>query len=262
MCRTGIVDQYEQDQKLSPDERYIWHLRMEGEIKLAVTMNPILAALIHTAQYLVVDYTFKHVNGELDKCEFVVWYAETNERESRMIIVIDELVMVVQSGVTIARLYCNSATREAFGYAFEALFTSIEKATRRQVKFKVFDNMGHLLAVLLDMEAAQVQGLGDAVVRLCMNNPATSGIHETDPDVLVQFFIKLCTVHFERRVHVMITYVQVDLVINCHYTDGLMSWLGHLARILLNISTNFGHCHHLRILLHGMHSAKTIRARS
>ncbi|KAF8231855.1 hypothetical protein L208DRAFT_1398188, partial [Tricholoma matsutake] len=77
----GIVDQYEQDQKLSPDERYIWHLHMEGDIKLAVTMNPTLAALIHTAQYLVGDYTFKQVNGELDECEFVIWHAKMNEHE-------------------------------------------------------------------------------------------------------------------------------------------------------------------------------------
>ena len=196
------MDQYEQDQKLSPDERYIWHLRMEGDIKLAVTMNPTLVALIHTAQYLVGDYTFKRVNGELDECEFVIWHAKMNERELRIIISVDGL-LIFKSGVTIARLYCNSATCEAFGYAFEALFTSIEKATHQQVKFKVFDKSGHLLAILLDMEAAQVQGLGDAVVRLRMNNPATSGIHETDPDVLVQFFIKLCTVHFERHVHVL-----------------------------------------------------------
>jgi hypothetical protein len=81
MCWTGIVDQYEQDQKLSPDEQYIWHLHMEGNIKLAVTMNLTLAALIHTAQYLVGDYTFKQVNGKLDECEFVIWYAETNEHE-------------------------------------------------------------------------------------------------------------------------------------------------------------------------------------
>ncbi|KAF8229928.1 hypothetical protein L208DRAFT_1401356, partial [Tricholoma matsutake] len=105
----GIVDQYEQDQKLSPDEWYIWHLHMEGNVKLAVTMNPTLAALINTAQYLVRDYTFKQVNGKLDECEFVIWYAETNEC------------------VTVAWLYCNSTMHEAFGYAFEALFTSIEK---------------------------------------------------------------------------------------------------------------------------------------
>ena len=73
-------------------------------------------------------------------------------------------LLMLRSGVTIAWLYCNSAMREAFGYVFEALFTSIEKATHQQVKFKVFDNFGHLLVVILDMEAAQVQGLGDAVV--------------------------------------------------------------------------------------------------
>ena len=59
MCQTGIVNQYEQDQKLSPDEQYIWLLHMEGNIKLAMTMNLTLAALIHTAQYLIGDYTFK-----------------------------------------------------------------------------------------------------------------------------------------------------------------------------------------------------------
>ena len=35
---------------------------------------------------------------------------------------------------------------------------------RPHAKFKVFNNSGHLLAVILDMEAAQVQGLSDAVV--------------------------------------------------------------------------------------------------
>lgn len=54
---------------------------MEGGIKLVVTLNPILANLIHTAQYLVGDYTFKHVHGELDECEFVIWHAVTNEHK-------------------------------------------------------------------------------------------------------------------------------------------------------------------------------------
>ena len=76
----GIVDQYKQDQKLPLDKRYIWHLCMEGDIKLVVTMNLILVALVHTAQYLVGDYTFKRVSGELGK--FVIWHAETNECKS------------------------------------------------------------------------------------------------------------------------------------------------------------------------------------
>ena len=78
---TGIIDQYEKDQKLPLNEHYLWHLRMEGDIKLVVTMNSALVTLIHTALYFVGDYTFKRVHGELDECEFVIWHAPTNERE-------------------------------------------------------------------------------------------------------------------------------------------------------------------------------------
>lgn len=54
---------------------------MEGDIKLAVTMNPALAALLHIAMFFVADYTFKRVYGDLNECEFVVWHRATNERE-------------------------------------------------------------------------------------------------------------------------------------------------------------------------------------
>ena len=102
-------------------------------------------------------------------------------------------------GITIVRVYCNSATREAFGYLFEALFTSIEKATGHKVRFRVFEpTTGNLLAIILDMEAAQVQGLGDALVKLQMNKSQQSRIYDTDPEVIVQYILKLCTVHFER----------------------------------------------------------------
>jgi hypothetical protein len=40
-----------------------------------------------------------------------------------------------------------------------------KKPLGERVKFKVFDpSAGNLLAVILDMDAAQVQGLGDAVL--------------------------------------------------------------------------------------------------
>ena len=77
---------YEQDQKLPSDQQYIWHLQIEGEIHLAMTMNPILAALIHNALYLVGDYTFKQVQGNLDECEFVVWNHATNECECESVL--------------------------------------------------------------------------------------------------------------------------------------------------------------------------------
>ena len=56
----------------------------------------------------------------------------------------------------------------------------------------------NLLAIILDMEAAQVQGLGDALVKLQMNKSQQSKIYDTDPKVIVQYILKLCTVHFER----------------------------------------------------------------
>jgi len=78
----GIVDRYEKDLKtLNPEEQYIWHLRMEGNIKVVVTAHPTLAAFIHTARYLVCDYTFKRMNGELNEWEVAIWHAATNERK-------------------------------------------------------------------------------------------------------------------------------------------------------------------------------------
>jgi hypothetical protein len=77
----GIVDRYEKDLKtLKPEEQYIWHLRMEGNIKVVVTAHPTLAALIHGARYLICDYTFKRMNGELNEWEVAIWHAAINER--------------------------------------------------------------------------------------------------------------------------------------------------------------------------------------
>lgn len=54
---------------------------MEGSIKLVVTANPVLAALIHEARFLVCDYTFKRTNGDLNEWEVVIWLSSKNERE-------------------------------------------------------------------------------------------------------------------------------------------------------------------------------------
>ena len=79
---SGIVEQYEKDLKdLKPEEQYIWHLRMEGDIKLVVTAHPTLAAFIHKARFLVCDYTFKRTSGDLNEWEVVIWRGATNERK-------------------------------------------------------------------------------------------------------------------------------------------------------------------------------------
>lgn len=80
-----MVDRYEKDLKtLKQEERYIWHLRMDGNVKVVVTAHHILVALVHSARYLVCDYTFKRTNGELNEWEVAIWHGATNERELRI----------------------------------------------------------------------------------------------------------------------------------------------------------------------------------
>jgi hypothetical protein len=82
--------------------------------------------------------------------------------------------------------------------------------------------------MILDSEAAQVQGLGDALVRLQMNNPAISKISETNPEVLVQFLIKLCTIHWDRCVNSIMRFVSIHLtdlgILQEHRQAGSSSW--------------------------------------
>ena len=95
-----------------------------------------------------------------------------------------------------ARIYCNCATHEAFEYVWEGFFKAVEKATGRPVKFKAFDPSGNILAIILDMEASQVQGLGTTLLRMKMNSPSVTA--ESNPDRIVQYVIKLCVVHWKR----------------------------------------------------------------
>ncbi|KAJ7585023.1 hypothetical protein C8J56DRAFT_1089113 [Mycena floridula] len=167
--------------KASAPEGLSWAVVMNGSLKVAVTMEPELAELIHSTRYIVLDYTFKRTHGELNEWEVVVRDDETKTR------------------YTIGRVYCNSATQEAFTTIFEEYFMTVAKVTNRPVRFKAFHpNSGNLYAVLVDMEAAQVQGLRQAIRNLKMNDPAISGIDTNNPDELVQYILKLCYLHLER----------------------------------------------------------------
>ncbi len=99
------------------------------------------------------------------------------------------------TGITVSRIYCNSATHEAFEYVWEGFFKTVEKVTGKPIKFKVFDNSGTILSIILDMEAAQVQGLGTTILRMKLNGCKSN---ETNPDIIVQYLIKLCVVHWQR----------------------------------------------------------------
>jgi hypothetical protein len=78
-------------------------------------------------------------------------------------------------------------------YIFDGFFMAIEKVTGHPVRFKAFDPSGNILSIHFDMEAAQVQGFALALLKLL------KGLHpEEDPDVIVRYVVKLCSVHFTR----------------------------------------------------------------
>ncbi|KAJ7291820.1 hypothetical protein C8J57DRAFT_1705278 [Mycena rebaudengoi] len=157
----GILDQYEHDLGLPSAQQYIRAVRMEGGLKLAVCLDTDLAALLHEARYMVPDFTFKRVVGDINEWEVAIWLDGEKER------------------VSAARIYCNRATKQAFTYIFEDFFVAIENVTGQPLRFKAFDPKGNILSIHFDMEAA--------------------GQHpEQDPDVIVRYVIKFCSVHFTR----------------------------------------------------------------
>jgi hypothetical protein len=75
------------------------------------------------------------------------------------------------------------------------LWDTIERVTGQPVKFKFIHGTG-LCAILVDGCKPQVDACGDDLVK--QNQLEISGIHETDPQVIVQYIVGTCTVHLDR----------------------------------------------------------------
>jgi hypothetical protein len=68
--------------------------------------------------------------------------------------------------------------------------------TGKPLRFKRLSRGGNLLSLNVDLEVAQVLGAGDSF--LPTNEPEYSGITTTDPEELVQYFLRLCLTHAKR----------------------------------------------------------------
>jgi hypothetical protein len=66
------------------------------------------------------------------------------------------------------------------------------------LRFKRFSEGGTLLALNVDMEAAQVLGAGDSF--LPTNDPEYSGIHTKDSAELMTYVTRVCYTHVKRFV--------------------------------------------------------------
>jgi hypothetical protein len=195
------VHEYESDLKLPVAERYVHQLRMDGVMKLAVAMDPELGALLHDAgvRYIMGDITFKRTKGKFNEWEATIWYTDTYERKSLSTASARCYHLIEELGLTVTRIYINSSTKEAFVHLFDAFFTTVKNVTGRPLRFKVFYETGNIFSIHFDMEAAQVQGLGVSLSKIVSDDPdlrARFPVH--DPDTLVQYVVKLCSVHFER----------------------------------------------------------------
>jgi hypothetical protein len=69
------------ESKLSIKERYIHVVMATGDTKWVITMHPQLAKYFHQVYYLVIDYTFKRVKGDIDEWEIVGFVEQFKRRK-------------------------------------------------------------------------------------------------------------------------------------------------------------------------------------
>jgi hypothetical protein len=80
------------------------------------------------------------------------------------------------------------------------LYNEVQKTilsiTSKPLRFKRLSHGGNILAMGVDLEAAQVLGAGD--LYLPTNEPEYSNIHTTELEEIVQYFTRACFTHVKR----------------------------------------------------------------
>lgn len=171
----------------------------EGGI-LIVTCEKYLLGLVHKAVAIQVDTTFKRVVGTqlggLNEWELVIWFPGAERGESDMILASSLFLIPPCLATTIGRIYTNRATAAHYKLLFDELQKVTLALTGKPLRFKRLTPGGNLLAMGVDLEAAQVQGAGLSF--LPTNVPEHSKINTLDPDEIVQYFIRACFAHVKR----------------------------------------------------------------
>ncbi|PPQ98092.1 hypothetical protein CVT26_003262, partial [Gymnopilus dilepis] len=176
----GVQHEFENVESFKPmHERYIHSVISKSDgVRLIVTMHPELVKHIHSVSYLVIDYTFKRIKGDLNEWAVV------------------SMLERYQTRIQFASLYCNKADRSTFKLLVSEFFETIERVTGKKLEFFLFNRDAKLLCLIFDAEAAQMQGCGD--VLLSMNISEVSGVTTRDPLLMIQHLAKTCVEHFNR----------------------------------------------------------------
>ncbi|KAJ7135306.1 hypothetical protein C8R46DRAFT_1201556 [Mycena filopes] len=169
--------------KLPKHERFVHTAMSKNGFKLVVTMHPQIAMFIHKLLSLVIDFTFKRVEGEIDEWEVAGFLERFHHR------------------ITFASLYCDKATTEAFSQLFTEFFDTIKQITGETLKLAPFYPDAKCRVVILDGEAPQALGFADFLASY--NNPEISNIWTRNPIKLLSVSLKTCNPHFGRHIEEM-----------------------------------------------------------
>jgi hypothetical protein len=102
----------------------------------------------------------------------------------------------VTLGVTVARIYHNRETRQAYRLCFHGLHSAVKAITGREIQYKALHGSG-LHGVAMDGLSSQAGALGDVLLTL-------GGFLDSIPKdhyeayKIIQYIVRLCLVHFNR----------------------------------------------------------------
>ncbi|GJJ10698.1 hypothetical protein Clacol_004925 [Clathrus columnatus] len=181
----GVIARMQDQRKLPKEEQYIHRATDINGIRMIVTMLPRFTEKLHFVTSSLHDNTYKHITGDWNEWEVVIWDHRFNMR------------------LSVARIYCNRETADAFEQIWSAYFEVIEEVTGRPLKIPIFHKEGLFYAFLTDGDAGQAIGLGQYLTKI--NDPQVSGIYETDPATLVQYVLKTCWTHCAKNLDTLST---------------------------------------------------------
>ena len=80
--RAAVYNLLEQGLSAPPEDCYVRSVNvLPNGAHIIVALDLELAPLIHVAQWIMVDTTFKAVHGDTNKWKIVIWTAETRQRK-------------------------------------------------------------------------------------------------------------------------------------------------------------------------------------
>ncbi|KAJ6549308.1 hypothetical protein DFH09DRAFT_1502776 [Mycena vulgaris] len=181
----GVFQLYMDDRKKPLADRYIHCCKTtpEGDL-LIVTGVPFLIGLLDDpgVNSFEDDATFKRVEGDLNEWELAIY------------------LKAVQRAATVVRAYVTRSTADYFEILFDEVQRIKFDITGSFLRLKAFVKDSNLLAMLADMEAAQVHGAARSAMK--HNDPEYSGIpNDTPPAVAATSFVKICFRHTLEAIH-------------------------------------------------------------